>query len=99
MTLRAKGQVTLPEEIRTAAQLEEGDLLDAELTPEGILLRPRKVIDATQAWFWSPEWQEGEREADADRAAGRTELFETDQDFVEALWKAAKPQARRRRPR
>lgn len=37
--------------------LEEGDLLDAQLTEEGILLRPHKVVDSTQAWFWTPEWQ------------------------------------------
>ncbi|MGH3849827.1 MAG: AbrB/MazE/SpoVT family DNA-binding domain-containing protein [Pseudonocardiaceae bacterium] len=47
-TLRAKGQLTLPEEIRTAAHLVEGDLLDAEITEDGILLRPQKVIDATR---------------------------------------------------
>jgi antitoxin PrlF len=60
MTLRAKGQLTLPEEIRAAAHLEEGDLLEAEITEDGILLRPQKVIDATQAWFWTPAWQAGE---------------------------------------
>ncbi|MFN0090905.1 MAG: AbrB/MazE/SpoVT family DNA-binding domain-containing protein [Acidimicrobiales bacterium] len=96
MTLRARGQLTLPEEIRTAVRLEEGDLLEVELTEEGILLRPCKVIDATQAWFWSPEWQAGEREADADRAAGRTEAFESGEAFVEALGGAAKPNTRRR---
>jgi AbrB family looped-hinge helix DNA binding protein len=57
--MRAKGQITLPEEIRTAASLEEGDLLEAEMTEEGILLRPQKVVNASQAWFWSPEWQKG----------------------------------------
>lgn len=98
-TLRAKGQLTLPEEVRKAARLEEGDLLDAELTPDGILLRPQKVIDATQAWFWTPEWQAGEREADAELAAGRGEVFESGEEFLGALWKAAKPAARRRRPR
>lgn len=61
MTLRAKGQITLPEAIRSAAHLEDGDLPDAKLTEDGILLRPRKVIDATQAWFWSPDWQRGEQ--------------------------------------
>ncbi len=53
-TLRAKGQLTLPDDIRRAAHLDEGDLLEAELTAEGILLRPQKVIDTTQAWFWDP---------------------------------------------
>ncbi len=42
------------------------------MTSEGILLRPKKVIDATQAWFWTPEWQAGEREADQEYAAGLT---------------------------
>ena len=84
-TLRAKGQVTLPDAIRRAAHLEEGDLLEAELTADGILLRPQKVIDSTQAWFWSPEWQAGEREADADRDAGRVESFTSGQEFLAAL--------------
>jgi AbrB family looped-hinge helix DNA binding protein len=90
MTLRAKGQLTLPEEIRAAAHLEEGDLLDAELTSDGILLRPRKLIDATQAWFWTPEWQSGEREAETDLAAGRVETFDSGDELVRALRKRAK---------
>jgi AbrB family looped-hinge helix DNA binding protein len=83
--MRARGQVTLPEDIRTAARLEEGDLLDAEITDEGILLRPRKIIDSTQAWFWSPEWQQGEREAEADLAAGRMETVASGEEMIAAL--------------
>jgi AbrB family looped-hinge helix DNA binding protein len=90
LTVRARGQVTLPEDIRVAARLEEGDLLDAELTDEGILLRPRKVIDATQAWFWSPEWQQGEREAEADLAAGRIETFASGERMISDLRSIAK---------
>ena len=97
ITLRAKGQVTLPEEIRNAARLEEGDLLDAEITPDGILLRPQKVIDATQAWFWEPTWQAGEREADDDGRAGRTETFDSGEAFVAQLRSIAKPSKRRPR--
>ncbi len=94
-TLRSKGQLTLPDAIRKAAHLEEGDLLDAEITAEGILLRPQKLIDATQAWFWSPEWQAGEREADADRAAGRIESFSSDEEFIGVLRGRAKSRGRR----
>ena len=89
--MRAKGQITLPEDVRKAARLEEGDLLDAEITSEGILLRRQRLIDATQAWFWTPEWQEGEREVDADLAAGRVERFESDEAFLKALRDRAKP--------
>ena len=94
-TLRAKGQLTLPDDVRKAARLEEGDLLDAEITPDGILLRPQKLIDATQAWFWTPEWQAGEREADADRAGDRHESFESGEEFVEALRSRSKRRRRR----
>jgi antitoxin PrlF len=94
-TLRAKGQLTLPDDIRRAAHLEEGDLLDAEITPDGVLLRPQKLIDATQAWFWTPEWQAGEREADADRVAGRIEAFESGEELIGALRKRAKRRSRR----
>jgi AbrB family looped-hinge helix DNA binding protein len=93
--LRAKGQLTLPDDIRKAAHLEEGDLLEAEMTTEGILLRPQKLIDATQAWFWTAEWQAGEREADADRAEGRTERFGSGDEFVDALQSRAKGGRRR----
>jgi AbrB family looped-hinge helix DNA binding protein len=95
-TLRGKGQVTLPEEIRRAARLEEGDLLDVEMTADGILLRPRKVIDATQAWFWSPEWQAGERDAEADLTSGLTETFASGEEFLDALTRRAKTPRRRR---
>ena len=94
-TLRAKGQLTLPDDIRNAARLEEGDLLDAEITPDGILLRPKKVIDATQAWFWEPAWQAGEREADADQRAGRTESFDSGEALVAGLRAISKPAKRR----
>ncbi len=40
---------------------------------------------ADQAWFWTPEWQEGEREADADIAAGRTTYFDSTEEFLAAL--------------
>lgn len=89
-TLRSKGQLTLPEEIRSAAHLEEGDLLDAEITEDGILLRPQKLIDATQAWFWTPAWQAGERQADEDRKAARSETFSSGDDMVRSLERRAK---------
>jgi hypothetical protein len=61
------------------------------------LLRPQKLIDATQAWFWTPSWQQGERTADADLAAGRGETFDSGEAFLDALHARAKPAARRRK--
>ena len=83
--IRAKGQLTLPVEVREAAHLEEGDPVEVEIVAEGILLRPQKVIDATQAWFWTPTWQSGEAQADADIAAGRMEVFENEDGLLKSL--------------
>ena len=90
-TVRAKGQVTIPADVRQAARLEEGDPVEVEIVDGGILLRPMKLIDASQAWFWTPEWQEGERQADADIAAGRVIRFESDEEFLAYLDANMKP--------
>lgn len=38
-----------------------------------------------QAWFWTPEWQAGEAEADADIAAGRVTVFGSAEEMDAAL--------------
>lgn len=48
----------------------------------GIIKGP---IDPDQAWFWTPEWQAGEHEADADIAAGRGTRYRGDEEFLAAL--------------
>lgn len=38
-----------------------------------------------QLWFWTPEWQEMEREADEDIAAGRVARFDSFDEFAADL--------------
>jgi AbrB family looped-hinge helix DNA binding protein len=83
--VRPRGQITLPREVREAARIEEGDPVEIENTAEGILLRPKKLIDADQAWFWTRPWQTGEREASDDIARGRVKAFESDEEFLASL--------------
>lgn len=83
--IREKGQITIPSDIRGRAGLQQGDPVEFVLTDDGVLMKPKKLIDASQAWFWTEEWQRGEREASEDIAAGRTELFETSEDFLNSL--------------
>jgi hypothetical protein len=47
-------------------------------------------IDPEQAWFSTREWQEREREADNDLAAGRITRFESDEEFLAALHERTK---------
>ncbi|MBA2295516.1 MAG: AbrB/MazE/SpoVT family DNA-binding domain-containing protein [Actinobacteria bacterium] len=83
--LRSKGQITIPADIRKAVHLEEGDPVEVELVADGILLRPQKVIDATQAWFWTAAWQQGERAAALEAAEGVGERHESGEELIAAL--------------
>jgi hypothetical protein len=38
-----------------------------------------------QAWFWTPEWQAKEREADEDLRLGRYTDFDNIDDFINSL--------------
>jgi len=79
------GQITLPAAIRRAAKVEEGDLLAVRFEQDRIVLIPQKLIDKSQAYFWSESWQNAEREAERDIAEGRVEAYETVEDLIAAL--------------
>ena len=56
--------------------------------------RPPKNIPKDQRWFWPPEWQAKEEEADRDLAKGRYETFTNAEDAIRSL----KSPLRKRRP-
>ena len=86
LQIRSNGQITLPTALRRQAGLKEGDLLEVILDENGEMhLIPKITVDRSQAYFWSQRWQEGEKEAEADIAAGRTERFENIDDTLAAL--------------
>jgi len=70
MAIRSKGVVTIPEEIRRELDLQEGDHLVATIEDGRLVLIPASVIPDDQAWFWTPEWQAREAEADQEIAEG-----------------------------
>ena len=85
MTLRPNGQLTLPAELRSKARAEPGDIFVADVEDGVIMLRPKKLIDASQAYFWTEEWQAGEREAAEDIAKGRTKRFRSAEELIRDL--------------
>ncbi len=64
-------QVSIPKEIRDALHLEEGDFIEVAERDGEIVMVPKKLIDADQAWFWTQAWQKGEQEAEEDIRSGR----------------------------
>lgn len=84
------GQVTLPAFARRALHVEEGDYIEVRVTDESIILTPKKLVDKSQAYFWSPSWQAAEREASEDIAAGCVREARNVDDLVAELDKGRK---------
>jgi len=83
-----KHQITIPKDIFEALNLEVGDFLEAGIEDNTIVLVPKKLIPKDQAWFWTKEWQKGEKEADEDIREGRLiGPFKSIKEFKKALKK------------
>jgi hypothetical protein len=41
--------------------------------------------DPDQAWYWTKEWQEAERQVDEDLSAGQYKIFDTMEEFLADL--------------
>ncbi len=80
-----RGQVTLPASLRNAAHIEEGDYIQFFIEGETINLIVKKLVDKSQTYFWTREWQEGEREADEDIRAGRIKTFDSVDELIAEL--------------
>ena len=80
-----RGQITLPASLRKAAQIQEGDYLRFMVKDGNISVVVQKLVDRDQAYFWTREWQEGEREADEDIRMGRLKIFDSVDDMIAEL--------------
>jgi AbrB family looped-hinge helix DNA binding protein len=86
LTLRRNGQITLPADVRRRARASEGDVFLAEVRDDDeIVLRKKSLVDASQAYFWTEEWQRGEREAQEDIRRGRTKRFRSAKALIADL--------------
>lgn len=87
LTLQSRGVLALPPELRKRYQLDRpGTQVEVTEREDGVLeLRPQVAVPATQAWFWTQEWQDRERAADADLAVGRVVVTDDADSFLAEL--------------
>lgn len=84
--VRAKAQLTLPDEIRRALHINEGDEVEFAVHDDGtITVRGYVSIPTDQAWFFTPGWLAGEREADQEIEEGRGTVHESPEEMVNHL--------------
>ena len=79
------GQITLPASVRKELGIEEGDLIEIEVIDEKAMLMPKRLVDKSQAYFWTRRWQEGEKEANEDIRAGRVKTFDSAEELIKDL--------------
>jgi hypothetical protein len=51
----------------------------------GKLLNEQLTANDSQSWYWTPEWQAAEREADEDVRAGRVSRYARAEEFIASL--------------
>jgi hypothetical protein len=77
---------------KLAASVERAVKRGGDRTAKRVQIAADKAVkeamakrDPGQAWFWTEEWQEKEREADEDIARGDYETFDDMDDFIRSL--------------
>jgi bifunctional DNA-binding transcriptional regulator/antitoxin component of YhaV-PrlF toxin-antitoxin module len=81
VTVSARRELRLPDEVTRQLRIRKGAKLEVLVSGGVIHLIPPGRIRKDQRYFYTPEWQAKEREADADIAAGRVKSYSD----VEAL--------------
>ena len=77
--------ITLPMWVIRRFRVGAGDFIQLEETKTGVVLKPVKLIDPSQAYFWTKAWQAGEREADQDIRKGRIKAFKSAKELLRDL--------------
>lgn len=87
LTVQGRGTVALPAALRKRYHLDQpGAQVEVTEREDGVLeLRPAVAVPAAEAWFWSEQWQAGEREVDAHLSRGEVTVSDTVADFLADL--------------
>ena len=81
-----KHQITIPPELFERLGLQPGDLLDVQARDGVLYAVPLQLVPRDQAWFWTREWQEMEREADEAIEKGEVSgPFESAEELIKHL--------------
>ncbi|RPI75087.1 MAG: AbrB/MazE/SpoVT family DNA-binding domain-containing protein [Desulfobacteraceae bacterium] len=84
--VKKRFQITLPSGLCKQYKIVEGDFINIENKQEGMVLKPAKVIEPDQEYFYSREWQKAETEADKDIAQGKVSgPFKSAKELIKAL--------------
>lgn len=83
--VKSKYQIVIPDEVRKKLHVEIGDTLEIEEKDGVLVARPVMVIDKAQSYFWTEDWQKGEKEAEEAKRKGKFKEFEKADEAIKWL--------------
>lgn len=87
VSMQSRGVLALPRELRERMHLDApGAQIELIEREDGVIeMRPQVAVPVSQMWFWTEQWQDREREAEADIAEDRVARFNDAESFLDAL--------------
>ena len=85
ITIGEGGMLRIPEDLLEQAHLRDGVPVSLRISDDGEIVIQSEERDPDQWWFWTEEWQKGEREVDEDIAAGRISEPMSGEEFIAEL--------------
>ena len=64
MKISPQGQIRIPKKVMNALKIVPGDYVEVDVESGQVILKPRKLIDPSQGWYWTQEWQKSENGVD-----------------------------------
>jgi len=83
--VKGKYQIVIPGDVRKRLKVQIGDTLDVEEKDGALVAKPVVIIDRAQAYFWSDEWQKGEKEAEEEKKKGKFRDFKAAGEAIKWL--------------
>lgn len=80
-----KYRITLPPEVRQKLHIVIGDFMEVAVKDNEIVLKPKSLVDSSQSWFWSKEWQQAEEEIEMEYKAGKCKTAKNVKEFLKEL--------------
>lgn len=87
VSLQNRGTIALPADVRRRLGLDApGAQVEVIVRDDNVIeLHPCVPVAASQAWFWSREWQEREQEVDAEVRDGKATTHASADALLEHL--------------
>jgi len=86
MKISPQGQIRIPKKILDSLKITPGDYVEVDIEGGHAVLRPRKLIDPSQGWYWTEEWQKTEVEVDKELEKGQSsQMFQTAEEGLKWL--------------